>query len=463
MPCASARAVLFNGFAAAFFGLSMCYSIPGKVVRIEGRKAFLDYFGEERAALNELEGAMVGDYAYAQGGFIVGKIPAEDALAILKVWRKRFFELKKKDAKLAGNKPQSKFANDKISKILRKANSKKPLSKAAHSISKSEILSLLEARGNRDLKQLYAAANRLRQKTLKNACCVHGIIEFSNHCRNNCSYCGIRKGNSKLQRYRMPVDEIVETADYAVNTLGFKALVLQSGEDDWYTTSKLVEIVRRIREKCGVLLFMSIGSRDWECYKKLYAAGARGILLRFETSNPKLYKKLHSGPKSDFQKRIGIIKKAKKLGYVIATGSLIGLPGQTNDDLASDIILARTLGAEMYSFGPLIPHAQTPLAGAHRVSADAVLKVLAASRLADPQAKILVTTALETIDRQNGKRRGLLAGANSLMINVTPAKYREKYLIYPGRPDKDLETTRNIAGTLKLLHSLGRAPTDIGV
>ena len=259
----------------------------------------------------------------------------------------------------------------------------------------------------------------------------------------------------------MGIDEIVELADHAVNKLGFKALVLQSGEDFWYTTKRLTEIIRGIKKRCGVLLFMSIGERSPECYKKMYDAGARGVLLRFETSNPELYKKIHSGPKSGFQKRIGLLRHASKLGNIIATGSLRGLPGQSEEDIMNDILLAKSLNAEMYSFGPLIPHHQTPLAGARSVNINAVLKVIAVSRLVSPDAKILVTTALETLDKKNGKRLGLLSGANSLMINLTPPEYRKCYNIYPGRPDMN-NTARSIEETLKLLYSLGRAPTDLG-
>ena len=191
--------------------------------------------------------------------------------------------------------------------------------------------------------------------------------------------------------------------------------------------------------------------------------GARGVLIRFETSNPSLYERFHSGEKGDLEKRLGLIRYCRKLGYLIATGSLIGFPGQTEEDLLEDILLTKELGAEMYSFGPLIPHPDTPLGCQERPGIGMVLKVLAVSRLVDPEGKILVTTALETLDKDKGRRDGLLSGANSLMINVTPKKYRDQYSIYPGRPDKDKDIVRNIDETIKLLHSIGRAPTDLGV
>lgn len=261
----------------------------------------------------------------------------------------------------------------------------------------------------------------------------------------------------------MSPDEIVEAAVHAVKELGFKALVLQSGEDTSYTTKDLVAIIKKIKQQCGVLLSMSVGQRSQNCYKEMYDAGARGVLLRFETSNQELYKKFHKGPKANFQERIDLLKYLNKLGYIIATGSIIGFPNQTEEDILNDILLTKSLNAEMYSFGPLIPHPQTPLKNTELSDIDTILKVLAVSRFIDPNSKILVTTALETLDKDSGKQRGLLAGANSLMINVTPSRFRKQYTLYPGRPDRDKEITKNIEETLKLLYSLGRAPTDLGI
>jgi len=421
----------------------MCYAIPGRVLELRGKLAVIDYFGEKRTAVNEFEKLKPGDYVYAQGGIVVEKISAGEAEPILEHWKGRFFELKEIDMKLSDFKGTDGFFGV----------SEKP--------EKDEFLRILKASKKEEMDSLFRAANSLRKKSLKNACCVHGIIEFSNHCRKNCLYCGIRKGNKTLPRYRMGPEEIIKRAEYAVKELGFRALVLQSGEDEWYTTEKLVEIIRGIRERCGVLLFMSVGSREKECYEKMYEAGARGVLLRFESSNPELYEKMRSG--ESLEERIELIKYCRELGYIIATGSLIGLPGQTEEDLLNDVLLTKELGAEMYSFGPLIPHKDTPLAEQESPDINTVLKILAVSRFADLNAKILVTTALETLDPSQGRRKGLLAGANSLMINVTPGKYREKYEIYPGRPDRGKDIKENIAGTLRLLYSLGRAPTDLGM
>ncbi len=432
----------------------MCYAIPGKVVEVKNNIVIVDYFGERRNVLNDFFDISKGDYVYAQGGILVKKISKKNATLILNEWKDKFFDLKKVDSKLSEIKEISPIDKE-FEKIIEK-------SRQGVSLKKEEMLRLLKTNNKNELDILFKTANKIRQDYLKNSCCVHGIIEFSNYCRNNCFYCGIRVDNKEIERYRMDVDEIVEVADYAVNQLGFKALVLQSGEDFWYTTEKLVEIIKNIKKRCGVLLFVGVGERSFSSYKKMYEAGARGILLRFETSNPKLYKKIHSGPKSDFKKRIEILKYTRKLGYIVATDSLIGLPGQTEVDLINDILLTKSLGTDMYSFGPLIPHTQTPLANTKVSNTNSVLKVIAVSRLINPDAKILITTALETLDKE-GKRRGLLAGANSLMINVTPYRYKVKYSIYPNRFIKDEVISKTIEKTLQLLYSLGRAPTDLGV
>jgi biotin synthase len=317
---------------------------------------------------------------------------------------------------------------------------------------------VLGAEGD-DLETLYAGANRIRKERLDNACCVHGILEFSNHCVNDCLYCGIRCGNSGLSRYRMTEEQILEAVRYAVEELGFKAMVLQSGEDNHYTDDMLVRIVGKIRERHGILLFMSIGERSRECYRRLYGAGAFGALLRFETSNEELYKRMRPGKRLD--DRVGLIKDLKGMGFVVATGFLIGLPGQTKTDIVNDILLTKSLEPDMYSFGPLIPHPATPLASAERPMLDDVLKAIALSRLVDPEAKILVTSALETLAPE-ARKKGLLAGANSLMINTTPKELRRSYDIYPGKA-KDEDVGEAIEETVELLHSLGRAPTDLGV
>jgi biotin synthase len=390
----------------------MCYAIPGKIVAIQDNTVTVEYFGEQKRAKNDFFQLSCGEYVYAQGGFVVQKMSELDALPILESWKELFFQLQETDARLSRN-PGS----------------------------------------------LYQRANYIRQKHLGNACCVHGIIEFSNYCANDCFYCGIRVSNDKLPRYRMPVEEIIATAKSSVRELGFKALVLQSGEDTWYDAEKLSGIVEEMR-KLEILVILSIGEREFAVYKKLYQAGARAALLRFETSNPTLYATMRPG--HNLEDRIALINKLRGIGFLIMTGFLVGLPGQSAEDLMQDINLTGSLGTDMFSFGPFIPHPATPLAEEKLPSLDAVLKAIAHTRIMFPESKILATTALGALDK-DGIRFGLLSGANSLMINLTPKKYQPLYEIYPGHALKDADVKGQVEEIVHLLHSLGRAPTDLGL
>lgn len=392
----------------------MCYAIPGKVTEINNHIVTVDYFGEKRRARNDFYELSFGDYVYAQGGFVIQKIPEDEALSILETWRELFFKLQEVDLRLA-DAP----------------------------------------------KNLYQRANSIRQKHLGNSCCIHGIIEFSNYCRNDCLYCGLRKSNHKLRRYRMEIEEILKTAEYAARELNFKALVLQSAEDFWYTQERLLDLVKQIMREFPVLLILSLGERDIDTYKKLYEAGCRGVLLRFETSNPLLYEKYKPGYR--LGDRIDLIQKLKEIGYLIFTGSLIGLPKQDEEDLLNDIELVGSLESEMFSFGPFLPHPDTPLKDEPSPSLELVLNTLARARIMYPESRILVTTALETLDKEKGAKEGLLCGANSLMVNVTPFKYQSLYELYPHRAGTDLEIKERINAVLALLHAIGRAPTDLGI
>ncbi|MBD3210084.1 [FeFe] hydrogenase H-cluster radical SAM maturase HydE [Candidatus Micrarchaeota archaeon] len=424
----------------------MCYAIPGKVVSVDSGKATVEYFGELKQALVIDADVQPGEYVYAQGGVVVGKAPEEDALPVLEKWKKHFFELKHIDAGLS--RPGSGFGA--LSPVIEKA-------RKTGTLAVNEMAAVLEAEEN--LEMLYSEANSIRKEMLGNACCVHGIVEFSSYCQNNCLYCGLRRNNRGLRRYRMSEEQIMDTVDYAVEQLGFKALVLQSGEDDFYTDDMLAGIASKIHRRHGILIFMSVGERSRECYRRLYDAGAYGALLRFETSDETIYHKMRPGKK--LKDRVDLIKYLKDAGFVVATGFLVGLPGQTSRHIVKDILLTKSLKPDMYSFGPLVPHPATPLASAGKPGINDVLKTIALSRLVDHESKILVTTALETLAPE-AARSGLLAGGNSLMINTTPPGFRESYDLYPGKA-KDEALGQTVKNTLDLLCSLGRAPTDLGV
>lgn len=440
----------------------MCYAIPGKVERIEDKTVVVDYFGEKRKALNELVDLSLGDYIYAQGGFVITRIPQDEAESILHLWKEEFFKLQETDLRISRINLEKKGSNRRLVQILDRAIESKVLNR-------EELLYLLSLNKAEELELFFKTANFIRRKFHKNSCCVHGIIEISNYCKRSCVYCGISTHNKRLKRYRMSKDEILETAQLAIEKYGFKALVLQSGEDSGYIMEELAGIIREIKEKWPALIFISFGEIGLDNLKVLYEAGARGMLMRFETSNPVLYKQLHPGQTLD--SRLEHIREARQLGYLILTGSLIGLPGQTKEDIINDIFLAEELQAEMFSFGPVLPHPDTPLAPhpipfpvGERVKGEGdTIKVLALARLIDNQkAKILVTTALETVSPWL-RKKALLSGANSVMLNVTPLKYRGFYSIYPNRAHSTESIDFQIEKTISLLKSLGRAPTDLSI
>lgn len=305
--------------------------------------------------------------------------------------------------------------------------------KACHTrgLERDEIIRLLKTQDQTELEALFSEANTIRQAHLKDFFCIHGIVEFSSYCVRNCHYCGLRRDSGDVGRYRMSVSEIAGAVEDAVNRRGYKLVVLQSGDDFYYTDDMLVDIIRRIKERDKVFIFMSVGERSFECYKKMKAAGASGVLFRFETSSREIYNSIHPG--QSYDERIAYLNGMKYLGYYVASGFIIGLPGQTLEGIADDIITVKSLGVNMVTVGPFIPSANTPMSERPAGNAMTTLKVIAIARLLMPKAKIPVTTALETIESEEGRRLGLSSGANSLMFNLTPERYRESYRIYPNK------------------------------
>jgi biotin synthase len=258
----------------------------------------------------------------------------------------------------------------------------------------------------------------------------------------------------------MSFDEIMGAVGEAVNKFGFKSLVLQSGEGCGYSLDELANIVASIKKEFPVLIFVSFGEVGIKGLRQLYDAGSRGILLRFETPNPKLYEKLHPGCK--LHSRIDHLKAAYEMGYLIITGGLIGVPGATKEDLVNDIILTSSLHAEMFSFGPFLPHPSTLLASFPAPSEQDVLGALSLARLmCAEKAKILITTAYETLS-SSARQNGLMAGGNSIMVNVTPLRYRALYNIYPHRAHENQTVAQQVRQALAMLKSFGRGPTDLG-
>lgn len=432
----------------------MCYAIPGKVHSINGNIVIVDYFGQKKRAINELKTLAIGDYVYAQGGYVIQKLETAQAQDILATWQDMFSLLNEVD-KEKFSLSQSTVTNDlNLRRILDQAL-------VSNQLKNEDSLYLINLANQADTELFLKTANFLRQKYHQNACCVHGIIEISNYCKRNCYYCGISTHNQNLKRYRMNKEEIILAVYEAIKVYGFKAILLQSGEDVGYSINELADIIEEIKRKYDVLILISFGEIGYEGLKDLFKAGARGLLMRFETSNEKLYSDLHPG--YILKNRIAQIKQAYQLGYFIITGGLIGLPGQTKQDIINDILLAKELKADMYSFGPFLPHANTPLGKEPIVKEIDILKTLALIRLlADQEAKILVTTALETLDFK-AREKALLAGASSLMINLTPLDYRKFYSIYPNRAHERENLKIQVESVIQLLKSLGRIPIDLGI
>ena len=293
-------------------------------------------------------------------------------------------------------------------------------------LSKDEITEIL----NTDSKDewLFETADKVREQYVGNEVHLRGLIEFSNICKCQCKYCGLRSENKTLDRYRMSKKEIVACAKNAVN-MGYHTIVLQSGEDNFYTIDKLCEIIKEIKA-LDVALTLSIGEKTYNEYEAMKKAGADRYLLRIETTDENLYKQMH--PNMSFNNRLECLHNLKKLGFETGTGCLVGLPGQTNESLVNDILFFKELNADMIGIGPFIPNKNTPLNEEQGGSFELALKVMALTRLALPDINIPATTAMETLN-PNGRIIALKSGANVVMPNVTAQKYRAKYEIYPNK------------------------------
>ena len=293
-------------------------------------------------------------------------------------------------------------------------------------LSKSEIVRLLADEQNEPA--LLKRADWIRKKYVGDAIHLRGLIEFSNICRNNCLYCGIRRGNGKVARYRMEEDELIETARRAA-ALGFKTVVMQSGEDMYYTQEKMCRIIEAIK-KFDVAVTLSIGERSYEDYKAFREAGADRYLMRIETTDKDLYHRLDPG--MSWQHRYECLLMIKELGYELGSGIMVGLPGQSLESIAEDLMFLRRLGVDMAGIGPFIPHPETPLAGEPGGSLHLALRTMAIMRLLLPDINIPATTAMESL-HPDGRMMALQGGANVVMPNVTEGEYRKLYELYPGK------------------------------
>ncbi len=297
-------------------------------------------------------------------------------------------------------------------------------------ITENDLTYIFEnAEGNEDY--LFEAARNTAEIFYGKQIYIRGLIEFTNYCKNDCYYCGIRRSNAKTERYRLTEDDILSCCDIG-KELGFKTFVLQGGEDPYFTDDRIADLVRKIKERhpsCAVTL--SIGEKSYESYQKFYNAGADRYLLRHETANEDHYKKLHPSAMSG-KNRKNCLLNLKEIGFQVGCGIMVGTPHQTIQHIYEDIVFMQELQPHMIGIGPFIPHKDTPFCNEPRGSVRQTLLLLAILRLLFPKALLPATTALGTADAL-GREKGILAGANVLMPNLSPVDARKKYLLYDGK------------------------------
>ncbi len=294
-----------------------------------------------------------------------------------------------------------------------------------------EFAELLTDFTDEDAQYLFSKSRAVADSFFGKRIYTRGLIEFTNHCKNNCFYCGIRRGNTAAERYRLGKDEILECCAGGYE-LGFRTFVLQGGEDPWYSDDMLVDIISSIRRSypdCAITL--SIGERTYEQYKKYREAGADRYLLRHETANREHYYRLHPGEMS-YENRRRCLYDLKKLGYQVGAGFMVGSPWQTVDNIVEDLLFIKELEPEMVGIGPFIPHHDTPFASFPAGEAQMTLFLIGILRLMLPNALIPATTALGTV-HPRGRELGILAGANVVMPNLSPVGVRKKYSLYDNK------------------------------
>jgi biotin synthase len=310
-------------------------------------------------------------------------------------------------------------------------------------LTKVEMLGWLRESQPSRLRQLYEQADAVRAQHVGDAVHLRGLIEVSSHCVRQCMYCGLRQGNRALTRYRMTREEILDCARLAVR-LGYGTVVMQAGEDEQLTAEWIAEIVRWIKRETSLAVTLSLGERRPEELRLWREAGADRYLLRFETSDEDLFRIIHPRRLAGAPDRLTLLKQLKSLGYEAGGGVMVGIPGQSFESLANDILTFRALDLDMIGIGPYIAHAATPLGtGALRPAIapseqapnneEMVYKMIALTRITCPTANIPSTTALATLNKVDGRKQGLRVGANVCMPNLTPVKYRALYEIYPAK------------------------------
>lgn len=320
-------------------------------------------------------------------------------------------------------------------------------------LTKEEWVELIEGRTPEVAEYLFAQARDVREQVYGKSIYIRGLIEFTNFCKNDCFYCGIRRSNTNACRYRLDLDEILECCEKGYE-LGFRTFVLQGGEDAYFTDDRLEQIVKAIRGQypdCAITL--SVGERSYESYKRLFDAGADRYLLRHETYNPEHYGQLHPAELSA-KSRQQCLRNLKEIGYQVGCGFMAGSPYQTVEHLAEDMMFLAELKPHMVGIGPFIPHKDTPFANEPSGTLELTLYMLGLTRLLLPEVLLPATTALGTI-ASNGRELGIMAGANVVMPNLSPSMVREKYLLYNDKAYTGLEAAESVRDLQDRMRTIG--------
>jgi biotin synthase len=309
---------------------------------------------------------------------------------------------------------------------------------------REDIISLLQSEGE-GRTRLFKKSTEIKEKCIGNKVWFRGLIEFSNICSKDCLYCGIRKGNTNITRYNLSDEEILTAARFAYDNR-YGSIALQSGElESPFITGRIENLLHKIKELSGGELgvTLSVGEQEPDVYKRWYDAGAHRYLLRVEATNQTLYNKIHpNDSKHDFNRRLNCLKSLQDIGYQTGTGVMIGLPFQTMDDLAGDLLFMKKFNIDMCGMGPYIEHADTPLIEHSKELMplkerfDLTLKMIAIIRIMMKDINIVAATALQAID-PIGREKAVKIGANILMPNITPGKYRDSYKLYDNKPCTD--------------------------
>ena len=324
------------------------------------------------------------------------------------------------------------------------------LAQREKTLSKTAIIALLMA-NEKESYDLFNLATEVRKNAVGDRVNLRGIIEFSNYCRQNCYYCGLRKDNKKANRYRLDFDIIIQTIDEAIS-VGYQTIVLQCGEDGGYDKNLIAKIVRYIREK-NVAVTLSCGEWDEATYALWKKAGANRYLMKQETADPNLYAYLR--PNRTLKERLESHEKLRSLGYQVGSGSMVGLPGQTYSTLADDLLLMRNTDVEMSGIGPFIPHMDTPLKNGKQGDPLLTCRMVATARILMPLLMLPATTSLATLHKK-GRELALMAGADVIMPNISPQATRKYYEIYPGKVSSEKSIKENYLATVALVESCKR-------